>query len=430
MEEVKMPIGLKDNGFANNQLLLQYLTGASNDLLQGQPIGKNVNAVTNQNITAQNYAKMLQQLLAGGSKINITATGMKLDVPNTALSSPGSGDQTGTTQAGPGPGIPTYQPGTNEENRGLPGLGFDNAQGPPSAQPVTGPSGITPSNNSVMSQLLGGSNPSSSPLGNVTASDLAGLSPQDISSAISHGERKDVFEKSKVNDVYDNAYKLALIDQMQGSKQAKMEAAIRTAPLEVPGLGTLSFDTWKTLDAKTKAYSYYAFYTKNRIVQGLQPAGEEVLSYNEFINQSTPNTMEQYYKLAQEDPEFKKFYFESKSAGATQINLDQRGEQQRQKADISAETWINDPKGLPKVVADFKDDFQYKQAQMSAADATDQGTRDKPAKMLAEKIDSSIRAVHPEADISVEWNEDGKSATWTIKLPNNQVRKSTHVVRK
>ena len=360
-----MPIGLKDNGFANNQLLLQYLTGASNDLLQGQPIGKNVNAVTNQNITAQNYAKMLQQLLAGGSKINMTATGMKLDVPNTALSSPGSGDQTGTTQAGPGPGIPTYQPGTNEENRGLPGLGFDNAQGPPSAQPVTGPSGITPSNNSVMSQLLGGSNPSSSPLGNVTASDLAGLSPQDISSAISHGERKDVFEKSKVNDVYDNAYKLALIDQMQGSKQAKMEAAIRTAPLEVPGLGTLSFDTWKTLDAKTKAYSYYAFYTKNRIVQGLQPAGEEVLSYNEFINQSTPNTMEQYYKLAQEDPEFKKFYFESKSAGATQINV---GERERTEATVKNESYINSPDGLSKDLQAIHESSKYKQDRMAALD--------------------------------------------------------------
>ena len=365
MEEVKMPIGLKDNGFANNQLLLQYLTGASNDLLQGQPIGKNVNAVTNQNITAQNYAKMLQQLLAGGSKINMTATGMKLDVPNTALSSPGSGDQTGTTQAGPGPGIPTYQPGTNEENRGLPGLGFDNAQGPPSAQPVTGPSGITPSNNSVMSQLLGGSNPSSSPLGNITASDLAGLSPQDISSAISHGERKDVFEKSKVNDVYDNAYKLALIDQMQGSKQAKMEAAIRTAPLEVPGLGTLSFDTWKTLDAKTKAYSYYAFYTKNRIVQGLQPAGEEILSYNEFINQSTPNTMEQYYKLAQEDPEFKKFYFESKSAGATQINV---GERERTEATVKNESYINSPDGLSKDLNTIHESSKYKQDRMAALD--------------------------------------------------------------
>ena len=365
MEEVKMPIGLKDNGFANNQLLLQYLTGASNDLLQGQPIGKNVNAVTNQNITAQNYAKMLQQLLAGGSKINMTATGMKLDVPNTALSSPGSGDQTGTTQAGPGPGIPTYQPGTNEENRGLPGLGFDNAQGPPSAQPVTGPSGITPSNNSVMSQLLGGSNPSSSPLGNITASDLAGLSPQDISSAISHGERKDVFEKSKVNDVYDNAYKLALIDNMQGSKQAKMEAAIRTAPLEVPGLGTLSFDTWKTLDAKTKAYSYYAFYTKNRIVQGLQPAGEEILSYNEFINQSTPNTMEQYYKLAQEDPEFKKFYFESKSAGATQINV---GERERTEATVKNESYINSPDGLSKDLQAIHESSKYKQDRMAALD--------------------------------------------------------------
>lgn len=81
----------------NNKLLLQYLAAGGQDIAAGNPIGANVNAVTQQNISAQSQAatikktlEMLMKMLRGenipeGGKVTMDNKGVKMDIPSSAL---------------------------------------------------------------------------------------------------------------------------------------------------------------------------------------------------------------------------------------------------------------------------------------------------------------------------------------------------------
>ena len=81
------------NALSQNKLLLQYLAGAGADISAGQPIGQNVNAVTNQAITAQNFSKLLAEVLGKGGKATLDKDKTKFDIPTSVL-----GDLSGGTQ--------------------------------------------------------------------------------------------------------------------------------------------------------------------------------------------------------------------------------------------------------------------------------------------------------------------------------------------
>ena len=75
-----MANGMSD--LLQNKLFLQYLAGAGQDIGSGNAIGTNVNAVTNQAITAQNFSKLLAQLMADANDSTtpgkVTTDGKKL----------------------------------------------------------------------------------------------------------------------------------------------------------------------------------------------------------------------------------------------------------------------------------------------------------------------------------------------------------------
>lgn len=92
----------------NINQLLQYMSGAGAALSQGQQIAPALNQITQQNITAQSYAGLLQKILSGGGKMTIDKDKFSLS-GSPDLLSPGadqvqSGDPTsqgfGGTQAG------------------------------------------------------------------------------------------------------------------------------------------------------------------------------------------------------------------------------------------------------------------------------------------------------------------------------------------
>ena len=72
-------------GLAGNKLFLQYLAGAGSDILAGEPIGRNVNVVTQQNIQAQNMMKLLGQMIGGGGKVTVDKDNISIKAPTAAL---------------------------------------------------------------------------------------------------------------------------------------------------------------------------------------------------------------------------------------------------------------------------------------------------------------------------------------------------------
>jgi hypothetical protein len=156
-----------------NKLFLQYLAGAGQDIGSGNPLGTNVNAVTNQNIQTQNFAGLLQHMLGGGvpgGKVVADDKGVKFDVPKSALSQdiPNLNDQDGTKATGSV--TPTQNPTSNVN----PNLGQQNL---------------------LRSLLLGGgigtTNPFVTDMPKMTPSDLAGLTPQNIALAFQVKQAQD-----------------------------------------------------------------------------------------------------------------------------------------------------------------------------------------------------------------------------------------------
>jgi len=92
-----------NEGLLQNKLFLQFLAAGGEDIGQGNAIGTNTNAVTNQAIKSQNYAKMkkdqqlqlmkMMQMMMGpdnvpGGKASVDDKGIKIDVPSGFFAEP------------------------------------------------------------------------------------------------------------------------------------------------------------------------------------------------------------------------------------------------------------------------------------------------------------------------------------------------------
>ena len=336
------------NSLLQNKLFLQYLSGAGSAIASGQPVGPALNSITQQNIAAQNYAKLLQRMLGGdvpkGGKVVHSDKDTTIVLPKSELST----DQQGASV---------------------------------SAQPSNAvvPSGGTP-------------NPFDYSQSGIPAADLAGLTPKDISSALSGAVNVKALEEQKIKDQAYADYLQAIAQQAKQTKKA---------PIKVPGVGELSFDEWKSLDTKTKAYSYYVFDTEKNHPE------EKVLSYNEWLQQSDPVAIKQIYDLAKEDKEFRDFYFESKKAGATNISI---GDKVRGKVELgkaAGQIYFNNPKW----VDDINKQLESKSVRSDILLADDPKVA--KAKKVATIVENKIHAGGGVIE-NVELSEDGKIMTWTV----------------
>jgi len=321
-----MPEG---NFFDQNALLFQYLMAAGQDIGSGNPAGSNVANVFNQNLQTQKYAKLLQTLLSGGGKVTMDKENVNIKAPTSAFQP--------EPKAALGPGITpnTVDPTTQARAGSL------------VPQPMSGAQPKQQDQSGLLSSLLKGNlgdvNPSSSPLSALSKSDLAGLTPQDVSQALNFKFKDVELGRATANDVINNLHKVSLIQQAQQAatiaerrtaiaelaEMRQWEEAIKQSPLSVPGLGQLSLDTWEKLPTDVKAYSYYTFNAKQN--------NEKVLSFKEFKSQADPSSLVQYYNLGKADPEFKNWlmkYNESKRS-TTNINI---GEQVKKKEALS---WVD-----------------------------------------------------------------------------------------
>ena len=82
-----------------NKLFLQYLSGVGADISAGGTGAAAANAITQQNIQAQNYMKLLKEILAGGGKLNVGEEKASLLIPKGSLAEwLGKGSMLGNTK--------------------------------------------------------------------------------------------------------------------------------------------------------------------------------------------------------------------------------------------------------------------------------------------------------------------------------------------
>lgn len=202
-----------------NMLLLQYLSGAGQDIRAGNPLGTNVNAITQQNIASRNFMKMLQKMLGGevpeGGKITTDAKGTKIEVPKTM---------------------------------GSVGLAAGSQDPMAQAQPLN------------IGNYL---NPSSSPL-DISGADLAGLTPESISQALQFKFMGEELEQTKLSDAADLLYKSALTQRALTPTPTKPTAAIQNYEYYVNqqralGKTPKTIDEWDR-DTRTAYEKHYQRY--------------------------------------------------------------------------------------------------------------------------------------------------------------------------
>ena len=170
-----------------NKMFLQYLSAAGGAMSAGQPVGPALNQVTQQNIASQSHLGLLKKMLAGypaGTKVSADDKGFSLKIPN----------------APDAEGMPTDKmtPDFGAINQGSAGSPLANAPAVPVAQVPQSPTQPTINpmqQNQAMSQMLAGGDL----FGNISANDLAGLSPAEISNALQLKFSQDKMVQDQLN---------------------------------------------------------------------------------------------------------------------------------------------------------------------------------------------------------------------------------------
>lgn len=293
--QVNPAIAPQGNGMLGGimPMLVQYLSAAGQDIGAGKPIGANVNAATQKNLAAQSQAKMLQKILAGGGKISMD--GQKFNI-------------TGHPDLLKEGGLVNDQP----EQLGIgASTGNSSAANETTNAPQTG--------TSLMSQILQGNtspNPTASPLGNITANDLVGLTPENISGALALKQRQDAITQESINSQFDNLYKLAQAQNVAGNTRDTAE--IKNYQYAVKNGFKGTFEEWKNVTdtATQKDYEY---------------------------------AVKQGYKGSYHD-----WRLEIARAAGTNINIGDKVSQAEAMQDVKDRRYFSDPKGgLSKDIEDY-----------------------------------------------------------------------------
>jgi hypothetical protein len=291
-----------------NKLFLQYLAGFGADLsAAGADTSKgfqptNVNAITQQNIQTQNAAKampkflqMIKEALNPGSdaSLNLSKKGV------TAIY-PGDSEM-----------AKSFLGGEEYSLEGIPSLSMDSKIG-------KAPGGATTTNPFDSGQI------------DFSPSDLAGLTPQDLSSALSGAlniqgmvtqgkQYEEDLKDKRVQASFDRMYKGKQIEDIES--QIKHRETPKLDPLDQPFAinalnkkGGTSLREWNSLTESEKNYQLYLYGSKKALDEG------EPLTRQEFKNLDPPEQIKlfEYFKT---HPKTYKLAKEYKQAGATQINI-------------------------------------------------------------------------------------------------------------
>lgn len=324
-----------------NKLFLQYLSAAGQDVVSGNPIGTNVNAVTQQNISAQNYSKLLNRMLGGyipeGGKIVSDSKGMKLDIPKSALETSG-GQGTGSLMSAQTTTVPKFD-----------------------------------------SQFL---NPFDSSQSEIPAADLAGLTPNDISTALNARFTRDQIERKSVNDLMDHMIKAKELS-------LKIEESDRTPA--------------------TKSYEYATR-------QGYKGTFED---WEKKAITGHMNDYEAAVKSGYKEP-FWKWMLDMAKAGA--INLGEKVTEKKAMSELGGLLYFDNPKWIDDVTKHLSD--KSVRSKIATSDNVNKTRELEIIDFVESKITGTGGSV-----IKVGFAPDNRTMIWKVKWPSGDVREVKYAIR-
>jgi hypothetical protein len=427
-------------GLLQNKLLAQLLASEGADLMGNTP-GKNLGSAIQGNIASQNYAKMLSQILAGGTPppgVKHTIDGgaesgmhKRTITMDHSILDPSIG---GVPQAKAPPIQPTdwLQAGMGLSNP------FPTSQPATTAPAPAGAEAQVPTATSdpmmqLLTQLLGGGQSNlGAGFANLRPSDLAGVSPEMMSSALQFKMQQEQLGKKNIMDVVgimtdiqrnkalENYYNQlgeqgkssAEIARTREERLAKGDTLDQEFPVQVPGVGKVTTRQWNALPKDTQDYAMY--------VNSVLP-GEKVLNPQEFKNLD-PTVQEKFLRRAMEDPELMKAAKELRESGAIRITTGEKAEAAAaiKRATSAEEAWaqLHNPTQLNALVKKAVDDPVTANAIFAARDNPAEMTRIK-GRTVAGVIDNMVRAGGGRFVKDTVLSKDGKTLTYTIKWPNH-----------
>jgi len=304
--------GFLQNLFSN-RLFLQMLGAAGADLSQGTG-GKHTLEALTKNLAGGSFKELMGALMKGGADAKMTIGG---DGSVSLKTAPG------TTQ-GTQPQVPSVTP--NVFNPQIPTT-------PAGSQPI-GSSGTQPNNFSdIIGQMMLGKSFFAPSLSGLSASDLAGLGPEEIAQALTLKGNFDELGMQRLRDISDAMFRgsqvsdwaeqrrLAAsgqdVDRTQ-AETARLNAIraladeMRESPIEIPGIGKVDLKSFNALPEKAKAYAFYVFDQKKN--------SRAPLVYEAWEAQIDAPTLKKYYDLSKTDSGFKEFLMEYQERGSTKVS--------------------------------------------------------------------------------------------------------------
>lgn len=355
-----------------NKLFLQYLAAEGQDLMQNTP-GKNLNAVTQQSIASENYVKLLKRMLAGeaipGASMTVDEKGRTFKLAHESLKP--------VSQVTPPMSATTPTAGGVDQNRLMQMLSGGNFSPFPTSQQVEAPvpagsnvEGVVPTQATqapavqdptmqLMTQLLAGGNTDyGAAFGNMSKSDLAGLTPEMVSSALQFKMQQEQIGKKNIFDVMDLMMRGKELGVRAPYMKALTDEAIdRVASnqpiVQINGLpySMAEYLKWQqiqkeNLSTNQKDYSTYAAQET--------AAGRTPKSFEEFLNNNFTTDIKNYRlyteqeKAAGRTPKnFDPWLTEHEGSRATRISIGEKAQgaaaTARATSTVDAQSQVSDP---------------------------------------------------------------------------------------
>lgn len=357
-------------GLLNNKLFLQYLSAAGQDILAGEPIGKNVNAVTQQNIQSQNFMKILSKMLGSGGKATIDKDGLSFKAPTETIKGVfGSEGMLGEHKAVPEPGVEI--PKTNQNQSNLSAFN------------------LTPSQ-------LGNVNPFVGSQSGITASDLAGLTTADISNIMQLGLGAEQLKQKKVNDIIDAMYKTAKISKINKEMEGKDERTVAQKNYEYARAQGYkgSFESWEK-DARTT----------------------HMKDYEEAVKSGYKGSFQTWLeKMA--------------TLGGVKISLSEKLTEMKEKEGLKGQLYFKNPDWIDDL-GKYINGKEVRQKVLGAPGKGDEYNRN-VAKIKTEEtvgyIEGKVTAGGGEI-VSRDYDKSTRTVTWTVKWPSGDTEKVKYVFK-